>query len=158
MNSALGDAGENCNTAFWSGYYYCVGSDEASAAGVSVPTTTIISFSTIEATAYTTVSTIVSTIDVAPTSTSTTSTAAAVPVPTPSNAGGSTPSPTQSGIASLCAKYAQAHSGNTCSSFAAANQIAPADLYSRNTVLGAQGENCATKFWAGFYYCVGGTD
>ncbi|KAF6219690.1 hypothetical protein HO133_004159 [Letharia lupina] len=140
LNSALGDAGKSCDAAFWSGYYYCVGSSDASAAGGNNPTS---------------VTTALSAIDAAPVTTTTTSDSA----PTPATGGDpATPSPTQSGIASPCAKYAQAHAGDTCSSFATANQITPADLYSRNGALGENGENCETKFWAGYFYCVGGTD
>lgn len=140
LNSALGDAGKNCGTAFWSGYYYCVSSSDASAAGGSNPTYT---------------NTALSATDAAPTPTITTSD----PTSTPTSGGNpATPSPTQSGIASPCAKYAQAHAGDTCSSFAAANDITPADLYTRNSALGNNGGNCDTKFWGGYYYCVGGTD
>ena len=140
LNSALGDAGKNCDTAFWSGYYYCVGSNDASAPDGNIPTST---------------TTTLSAIDPAPTAATTASD------PAPTSASGSdaaSPSPTQSGIASPCAKYAQAHTGDTCSSFAAANEITPADLYSRNSALGNSGENCDTKFWGSYFYCVGGTD
>lgn len=141
LNSALGDAGKNCNTAFWSGYYYCVGSSGASAAGGSNPTWT---------------TTALPAIDAVPPATTTTSSDA---TPSPASGGNpATPSPTQSGIVSPCAKYAQAHAGDTCSSFAAANEITPADLYSRNSALGENGGDCDTNFWGGYYYCVGGTD
>ncbi|KUI67451.1 hypothetical protein VM1G_02901 [Cytospora mali] len=66
------------------------------------------------------------------------------------------PGPTQSGIPDTCDKYAEASSGQTCGSFASANGITTAQLYIWNPVLGANGENCATSFWADEYYCVGG--
>lgn len=131
LNNALGDTGKNCDTAFWSGYYYCVSSRDFSAASGN------------ESTGITT----------------TTTTTYYDPTPSPvSGSNPASPSPTQSGIASPCARYAQAHTGDTCASFATANQIAPADLYNRNSALGKNGENCETQFWGGYYYCVGGTD
>ena len=65
------------------------------------------------------------------------------------------PSPTQSGIVSNCNKYFQAHSGDTCETFAQANAITANQLYAWNTQLGAHGENCNTLFWAEEYYCIG---
>ncbi|KAK9772777.1 hypothetical protein AB5N19_03209 [Seiridium cardinale] len=63
--------------------------------------------------------------------------------------------PTQTGIALSCNKYAAAASGDSCSGFATKNGITVAQLYTWNTVLGANGANCATMFWANEYYCVG---
>lgn len=107
-NPTLGSAGAYCSTEFWSGYWYCIGTN------TSQPTTTS-------------------------------------PPPPP---GQPAPSPTQAGIVSTCDKYAQAHSGDTCASFAATQGIGTAQLYTWNTQLGAQGQNCTNEFWAGYYYCV----
>lgn len=66
------------------------------------------------------------------------------------------PSPTQPGsIVSTCNKYAEAVAGTYCSLFASDNGITTAQLYTWNSVLGANGENCGTAFFAGYYYCVG---
>lgn len=162
LNGALGNAGENCNTAFWSGYYYCVASSAAAALTTqsstadSVPTSTdTTTLSPIVEALSTVMSTVVSTVDATVPCTSTPN-----PAPTPVIANNAAPLPTpmQQGVSSLCAKYAQAQQGDTCASFAAANGIQPMDLYERNTALGTQGENCGTQFWGGYYYCVGGTD
>lgn len=67
------------------------------------------------------------------------------------------PGPTQSGIPASCKSFAEAASGDTCSGFASANGITTAQLYAWNPVLGANGENCATSFWANEWYCVGVT-
>lgn len=63
--------------------------------------------------------------------------------------------PTQTGITASCNKYAAAIQGDTCDAFAQRNAITDQQLYSWNSVLGANGENCATSLWAGEYYCVG---
>ncbi|KAI0418525.1 carbohydrate-binding module family 50 protein [Xylaria grammica] len=65
------------------------------------------------------------------------------------------PGPTQTGIVANCDKFAQATGGTGCFDFAAANGITTAQLYAWNTVLGPNGENCGTLFWADEYYCVG---
>ncbi|OHE97574.1 LysM domain-containing protein [Colletotrichum orchidophilum] len=65
------------------------------------------------------------------------------------------PGPTQTGITSSCNKFAEAISGDVCTVFASRNNITPAQLYAWNTVLGANGENCAGSMWAEEYYCVG---
>ena len=158
LNSALGSAGENCNTGFWSGYYYCVASNVVPALDGQNSTTTTTPNPV--ATALSTVmSTILSTVDATtPCTSTTTSTPAPIPTPTVANHAAPLPSPTQQGVASPCAKYAQAHTGDTCTSFAAANGIMSMDLYERNTALGPKGENCGTQFWVGYYYCGGGTD
>ena len=177
LNGALGNVGQNCNTAFWSGYYYCVACSETPSVVGGNSAATVVAMSTVMSTVISTIdatppsttilepvstimstvmSTIISTIDAAPTSTT-----ALDQISTPSAAdaaAAASPSPTQPGIASLCAKFAQAHTGDTCSSFAAANGITPADLYSRNTALGDNGGDCETNFWGVYYYCVGGTD
>lgn len=63
--------------------------------------------------------------------------------------------PTQTGIAANCNKYATPASGQGCYDFAIAQGITPANLYTWNTALGANGENCGMSFWFGGYYCVG---
>ena len=166
LNGVLGNAGEFCSKAFWSGYYYCVASSDAPALGTSNSTTNTTTNSTTNSTPIatttpsmitTTVSTVMSTV-IATVSATTPFTTLFPTVPTLANNAFSLPSPIQSGVSSLCAKYAQAHPGDTCASFAVANGIQLIDLYERNTALGTHGENCGTKFWAGYYYCVGGTD
>ncbi|KAK1675198.1 LysM domain-containing protein, partial [Colletotrichum godetiae] len=64
------------------------------------------------------------------------------------------PGPTQDGINSNCARYAEAPSGATCTTFSSANGVTLAQLYSWNPVLGTNGENCASKMWALEYYCI----
>ncbi|KAL9137092.1 MAG: hypothetical protein Q9175_001688 [Cornicularia normoerica] len=156
LNGALGNTGQNCDTTFWSDYYYCMASSDAPAAGDLNSTATPVVTSTIDATPTSTTATTITasapTLDPVPTPR-----IANAPVSAPAPTAAS-PSPTQSGIALPCAKYAQAHTGDTCSSFAAVNKITPADLYTRNSALGDNGRDCDTKFWAGYYYCVGGTD
>ena len=65
------------------------------------------------------------------------------------------PGPTQTGIVSNCNAYAVAVSGSYCSLFASDNGISTAELYAWNTVLGSNGANCGSLFWANEYYCVG---
>ncbi|KAF2147914.1 glycoside hydrolase family 18 protein, partial [Myriangium duriaei CBS 260.36] len=48
-----------------------------------------------------------------------------------------------------------AAAGDGCYSFAAKEGISTAQLYAWNPVLGANGENCLTSFWANEYYCTG---
>ncbi|KAL8784862.1 MAG: hypothetical protein Q9195_008879 [Heterodermia aff. obscurata] len=62
------------------------------------------------------------------------------------------PTPTQSGIASNCNKYAKAIVGDTCFGFAQANEITTDQLYGWNTVLGSGGSQCSTQFQANTYY------
>ncbi|KAI0140764.1 hypothetical protein BJ166DRAFT_583997 [Pestalotiopsis sp. NC0098] len=81
-----------------------------------------------------------------PTSTSTTKSSTSVVA---------APGPTQSGISPKCNKYAAAISGDTCTAFAARNGITTANLYAWNAVLGANGSQCASSFWASEYYCIG---
>jgi hypothetical protein len=66
-----------------------------------------------------------------------------------------TPSPTQTGIDPKCTRYAEAQSGDNCSNFAASNGISTDQLYGWNSILGANGVNCNTQFWAKEYYCIG---
>jgi GH18 family chitinase len=64
---------------------------------------------------------------------------------------------TQAGISPDCETFKTAKAGDTCFAFAAANKIEPAQLYEWNPVLGVDGSECATKFWAEESYCVGTT-
>jgi LysM repeat protein len=81
-----------------------------------------------------------------PTTTSTTRT---------SNTPVSAPGPTQSGITASCDSFAEAVAGQTCTVFASAHGITTSELYAWNPVLGTNGANCATSFWAEEWYCVG---
>ncbi|KAI1080828.1 hypothetical protein F5B20DRAFT_570266 [Whalleya microplaca] len=65
------------------------------------------------------------------------------------------PGPTQSGIVSQCNKFAEATSGIGCYDFAAQYSITLVQLYQWNTVLGPNGENCGTLFYANEWYCIG---
>jgi hypothetical protein len=65
------------------------------------------------------------------------------------------PGPTQAGIAKNCNKFAQAANGTGCWDMAHNNGITTDQLYAWNTVLGAGGANCGTKFWVNEWYCVG---
>lgn len=62
--------------------------------------------------------------------------------------------PTASGSPSDCASFAVAQKGDSCSSFASKNNISPAQLYSLNPSLGADGSQCSTALWVGSSYCV----
>lgn len=64
------------------------------------------------------------------------------------------PGPTQSGIINTCTGYLMANPGGTCPVFANRAGITTAQLYKWNPILGPNGENCATSFWANEYYCV----
>ncbi|OBT52616.1 hypothetical protein VE04_06030 [Pseudogymnoascus sp. 24MN13] len=66
-----------------------------------------------------------------------------------------TPSPIQDGMVANCNKFALAPAGSYCSLFADNNSITTAQLYTWNPVLGSNGENCGSSFWANEYYCVG---
>jgi chitinase len=65
------------------------------------------------------------------------------------------PGPTQSGIISTCSKYLMANPGGSCPVFASRAGISTAQLYAWNSVLGNNGQNCASSFWGNTYYCVG---
>lgn len=65
------------------------------------------------------------------------------------------PGPTQSGIISTCSKYLMANPGGSCPVFAQRAGISTSQLYAWNSVLGNNGQNCASQFWANTYYCVG---
>lgn len=70
----------------------------------------------------------------------------------------SVPGPTQAGIVSTCNRFASPQAGAGCSDFAIAHSITPAQLYAWNTVLGPNGENCATQLWVGEFYCIGSSN
>ncbi|KAK8131957.1 hypothetical protein PG999_000130 [Apiospora kogelbergensis] len=83
-------------------------------------------------------------------------TSAGAPVtPNPGSAEVTAPGPTQSGIVPSCSKYAKTEAGDSCTAFAARNDITPAQLYAWNSVLGADGSSCNTALWANEWYCVG---
>lgn len=69
--------------------------------------------------------------------------------------GETAPSPTQSGIAASCTRYAVAESGDGCTSFASSFSITLQSLVTWNPILGVDGANCATMLEAGVYYCIG---
>lgn len=71
-----------------------------------------------------------------------------------SSGSSSTPSATQSGIASNCTKYQQAKTGDYCEKFAQNNSIRPNTLYKLNPILGDQGQGCDKNFFANYFYCV----
>ncbi|KAH7321501.1 hypothetical protein BKA65DRAFT_568274 [Rhexocercosporidium sp. MPI-PUGE-AT-0058] len=62
--------------------------------------------------------------------------------------------PTQTGIVSNCNSYAMADLSIGCFDFATQNCINTTQLWAWNGVLGKNGENCQTLFWAKEYYCV----
>ncbi|PQE27499.1 hypothetical protein CJF31_00009116 [Rutstroemia sp. NJR-2017a BVV2] len=64
------------------------------------------------------------------------------------------PGPTQTGITSAYNAYAMADNGIGCVDFAFQNCISTTQLFAWNNVLGANGENCLSLFWAKEYYCV----
>ena len=69
--------------------------------------------------------------------------------------GGTAPTPTQSNISPSCTQYALAQSGDGCYSFSQLFDITQPALESWNPVLGTNGENCTTSFFAGYWYCIG---
>lgn len=56
---------------------------------------------------------------------------------------------------SNCNAYAQAQDGDWCAAFAERNEISLVDLYAWNSVLGTDGVNCGSSFWATYWYCIG---
>jgi hypothetical protein len=58
-------------------------------------------------------------------------------------------------IPANCDVYAEALSGDGCDEFASKNNITTSELFTWNTVLGTDGVNCGTDFWADEWYCVG---
>ncbi|KAH8900561.1 hypothetical protein GQ53DRAFT_835550 [Thozetella sp. PMI_491] len=69
--------------------------------------------------------------------------------------GQTAPSPTQSGIAPSCTRYAMAEAGDGCTTFATSFGITLQALVTWNPVLGVGGANCATMLEIGYYYCLG---
>ncbi|KAL5314116.1 hypothetical protein ACEPPN_018540 [Leptodophora sp. 'Broadleaf-Isolate-01'] len=61
-----------------------------------------------------------------------------------------TPTPTQTGIASGCTVFYEAVSGDGCYDIASANGITLYQFYAWNTAVGA-----CVNLWPGYYYCVG---
>lgn len=99
-------------------------------------------------------------VGVAPGASSTTPAATTTTTKTSSTSSSTTvrvtaPGPTQTGIVANCNKYAEATGGIGCYDFATNNGITPAQLYTWNPVLGSNGDNCGSSFWADEYYCVG---
>lgn len=76
-------------------------------------------------------------------------------VQTSSSTAVTAPGETQTGIVPNCNKFAEAKPGQGCFDFAAANNITTSQLYTWNTVLGPNGENCGTMLWSKEWYCVG---
>ncbi|KAK8097735.1 uncharacterized protein PG998_013221 [Apiospora kogelbergensis] len=98
-----------------------------------------------------------------------------------SHGSGSAPSPTQDGLASDCNNFASVKAGDNCVDWAKAHGVTPGQLYAcrfttpllfvpgahvaarsddarrgaGNPVLGLNGANCSTHFWASEYYCIG---
>ena len=62
--------------------------------------------------------------------------------------------PTQDGITPSCNNYVEAKKGDYCYKFAQDNNITTDELYSWNSILGANGADCSTQFQAGYDYCV----
>ncbi|OBT78531.1 hypothetical protein VF21_01031 [Pseudogymnoascus sp. 05NY08] len=93
-------------------------------------------------------------VDTFPSTTTGTGTSTTTTTTTPPT-GVVTPTPIQDGVISTCNKFAKAASGEYCSLFAGNNGITTAQLYLWNTVLGSNGQNCDSSFWADEYYCVG---
>ncbi|KAF2222117.1 hypothetical protein BDZ85DRAFT_274930 [Elsinoe ampelina] len=80
-----------------------------------------------------------------PTITSLPSSTAALPKPTQ----------TQSNIPANCNKFIQAQAGDYCWKLATDNGLETSRFYALNPVLGANGENCDTQIWPGYWYCAG---
>ncbi|EUC34225.1 carbohydrate-binding module family 50 protein [Bipolaris victoriae FI3] len=73
----------------------------------------------------------------------------------PSTTGPAKPSETQAGIVGNCNKFVRAGDGDGCWKLANDAGIESALFYKWNPVVGANGENCGTQIWPGYYYCVG---
>ncbi|CZT06464.1 uncharacterized protein RAG0_12165 [Rhynchosporium agropyri] len=65
------------------------------------------------------------------------------------------PTPQHESTVSNCNKWVKAASGNGCWQLATDAGIDISLFYLWNPVLGASGENCGTKIWPDYYYCVG---
>ncbi|KAJ5046877.1 hypothetical protein J3E74DRAFT_296131 [Bipolaris maydis] len=72
-----------------------------------------------------------------------------------STTGPAKPSETQAGIVANCNKFVRAGGGDGCWKLANDAGIESALFYKWNPVVGANGENCGTQIWPGYYYCVG---
>lgn len=70
------------------------------------------------------------------------------PLPPPNNGA------VQPGVLTTCWRYGQAPSGDTCSAFAQRFGISIGQLSQWNPVLGSNGANCHSNFWAEYWYCV----
>jgi hypothetical protein len=82
-------------------------------------------------------------------------TSTSLPVTTTPASQVTVPGPTQTGIAANCNKFAMAPKDDNCPNFAKTNGITTDQLYTWNTILGPNGENCNSLFWGQEYYCVG---
>lgn len=65
------------------------------------------------------------------------------------------PTPTHDGTAANCNSWVQAESGDSCWQLATDAGIELASFYAWNTALGADGADCGTMIWPGYYYCTG---
>ncbi|KAK3333069.1 hypothetical protein B0T19DRAFT_458160 [Cercophora scortea] len=179
-NTALGTDGANCGSAFWAGEAYCVGVATAASSSTSKPATTSTTSASGPGPTQTGIIATCNKYAVASGGLGCYDFAIANGI-TPAllyewntvlGANGANcgtlfwageaycvgvgaAGPTQAGIISTCYKYAMAGGGLGCYDFAVANGITPAQLYAWNTVLGTNGANCGSLFWAGEYYCVG---
>ncbi|KAM0704603.1 hypothetical protein Q7P35_008837 [Cladosporium inversicolor] len=126
-NPVLGSNGANCATSFWAETSYCIGAGSSSATSPS------------------------STGSVANAST----TAVSSTISPPPTAEPPTQTETQAGTSSACNSFATAIAGDTCINFAKAHGIEPTQLYAWNPIIGSNGVNCATLFWAKETYCIG---
>ncbi|PPJ50654.1 hypothetical protein CBER1_05262 [Cercospora berteroae] len=77
------------------------------------------------------------------------------PTTPPAPPGNPAPNPIQAGTPPNCSRYGVANAGGTCSAFAQRFGISLQNLYRWNPVLGNNGQNCQSSFWAGYNYCVG---
>ncbi|KAL9038502.1 MAG: hypothetical protein Q9180_003096 [Flavoplaca navasiana] len=75
-----------------------------------------------------------------------------------SNATGTSIGLTQVGIATNCNKFTYASTGDTCDQVSGNFSISRSQLATWNPVLGPNGQNCSTQFWAQYSYCVGVSD
>lgn len=124
-NPVLGSNGANCATLFWAETRYCVGAGSSSGS-IASDTGTAVSTTAVSATA---------------------SPSSAAEPPTGTGI--------QAVISPACNSFAAAIAGDTCINFAKTHGIEPSQLYAWNLVLGSDGANCATRFWAEESYCIG---
>ncbi|OAA74234.1 LysM domain-containing protein [Cordyceps fumosorosea ARSEF 2679] len=76
------------------------------------------------------------------------------PTPTTTSSGPPLPTQTHDGFPMDCKRYVAAKSGDSCWALANDNGVALDVFYKLNPVLGANGENCGSKIWPGYYYCL----